>query len=202
MNYGAVKVQLYAGITKAEIGLAGWYIYCNDRLVVEADQTKLTGWGEEKSEDEAKMRKFHHSFAMFRGIALFDSKDPKLLPMKTTKDGIDANSDIYRAVKVEMKNMMRQILNYLSRIESDEDRETLIADTTEKTMLQMRNQPFAQIFSGPEINSLKDSNNLVNVTYKKDRKKVDKVKLALGLTSVKEMGERTFDYFFNNEIGE
>jgi hypothetical protein len=44
---GGVDVHLLAGITtrpyRAE--QADWYIFCNGRVVVNADKTELTGWG-------------------------------------------------------------------------------------------------------------------------------------------------------------
>ncbi len=42
----AVKYRIIAGL--GEIGdpkRSGWYIYCNNRLVVEADTSNITGWG-------------------------------------------------------------------------------------------------------------------------------------------------------------
>lgn len=72
------------GLEKQTPEMAGWYIYCNDRLVLEKDKTNLTGW-EGKRIGESNIQKFHHIYAMFRGIVFFSSDDAKALPMTTTK---------------------------------------------------------------------------------------------------------------------
>ena len=42
-----IKVKIYAGIHKErEIDDGGWYCFCNGRMILEADQTITTGWGE------------------------------------------------------------------------------------------------------------------------------------------------------------
>ena len=87
-----VDMQLYAGIGELSRPMAGWYIYCNGRMVVEHDQTELTGWGETA---EVAIPKYHHQFARFRGCVFFDSDDSSKLPWNTTKDGVDAGSDVY-----------------------------------------------------------------------------------------------------------
>jgi hypothetical protein len=79
-----VKFKVIAGL--GEVGnpsASGWYIYCNDRLVLEADQTEITGWG------IGTIPKWHIDFVMFRGVVFFDSQDTINLPLTTTKKGID-----------------------------------------------------------------------------------------------------------------
>lgn len=74
---------------------AGWTIVCNDRVVLYNDKTHLTGWG------EAGVPQYHTQFIGIRGIVIFESNNPKNLPMTTTKRGIDTSSNIYAAVKIE-----------------------------------------------------------------------------------------------------
>lgn len=75
-----VRFKVIAGL--GEVGnpsASGWYIYCNDRLVLEADQTEITGWG------VGTIPKWHIDFVMFRGVVFFDSQDTINLPLTTTK---------------------------------------------------------------------------------------------------------------------
>ena len=67
----------------------------------------LTGWG---SNGE---RKFHHDFAFFKGYVFFESKNGDKLPLTTTKDGINFNSDIYQAILVKMQNEIKPLLDLL-----------------------------------------------------------------------------------------
>jgi hypothetical protein len=50
-NGSRVEMQVYAGLSREreEISAAGWYVYCNDRLLLNADQSALTGWVERKA---------------------------------------------------------------------------------------------------------------------------------------------------------
>ena len=85
-----VHVRLLAGVGKSEPQEAGWYVYCNGRMVLYADRNRTTGWGEPQM-----MPRFHNQYARFRGAAFFDSEDSTLLPWNTTKDGIDEGVPVF-----------------------------------------------------------------------------------------------------------
>jgi hypothetical protein len=88
---------------------AGWTILCNDRVVLYADKTILTGWG------EAKIPHFHTQFIAISGIVEFRSNDAKKLPTTTTKRGIDANNPIYLQVKNKMLEGLRIFTDYTNK---------------------------------------------------------------------------------------
>lgn len=67
---GPVRVKIFAGIAERNLSRGGWYIFCNGRMLLEADQTKITGWGEENG---SMIPKYHADFAYFRGYVFFDS---------------------------------------------------------------------------------------------------------------------------------
>ena len=48
---------------------SGWYIYCNNRLVLEADTSNITGWGVHP------IPQWHINYVMFRGILFLDSEE-------------------------------------------------------------------------------------------------------------------------------
>ena len=81
---GSVTVKIYAGISEPKPEDAGWYIYCNGRMILEHDQGLTTGWGEG---GETRVPKYHNDYAMFRGFVYFDSDNAYLLPWNTTKPG-------------------------------------------------------------------------------------------------------------------
>jgi len=57
---------------------AGWYLYCNNRLVICSDQSSLTGWG------ISPVPKFHVQKARrFRGYCFLESDDSRKLPWNT-----------------------------------------------------------------------------------------------------------------------
>ena len=77
INQNGVTVSLYSGVGRGgpeARANAGWYVYCNGRMVVRADQTELTGWG---SLGNSRVPRYHHQFARFRAAAFFNSANPK-----------------------------------------------------------------------------------------------------------------------------
>lgn len=73
---------------------AGWTIICNDRVVLHADKSKLTGWG------EAGVPQYHTQFIGIAGIVIFTSSNAELLPITTTKRGVDGNSNYIFQLKI------------------------------------------------------------------------------------------------------
>ncbi len=88
---------------------AGWTIVCNDRVVLYNDKSHLTGWG------EAGVPQYHTQFIGIRGIVIFESNNPKNLPMTTTKRGIDTSSNIYATVKDRMRRGLKIFTDYTNR---------------------------------------------------------------------------------------
>lgn len=85
---------------------AGWTILCNDRAVVYADKTELTGWG------EANVPSYHNQFIAISGIVEFRSDDPSKLPTTTTKRGVDASSRLFLQVKNKMREGTKHFTDY------------------------------------------------------------------------------------------
>lgn len=85
---------------------AGWTVVCNDRAVLYCDKSELTGWG------EAGVPNYHTQFIAISGIVEFSSTDARLLPVTTTKRGIDASSLVYLKVKNKMREGMKIFTDY------------------------------------------------------------------------------------------
>lgn len=85
---------------------AGWSVICNDRVIVYNDRTSQTGWG------EAGVPKYHTQFIGIRGIVVFESNKPNLLPMTTTKRGLNLSSELYAEIKNKMREGMKLFTNY------------------------------------------------------------------------------------------
>jgi hypothetical protein len=56
LSYGEgeeiVQIKLYVGINDPNPSEAGWYIFCNGRLILEADQSNVTGWKEAEQDND------------------------------------------------------------------------------------------------------------------------------------------------------
>lgn len=64
----------------------GWYVVCNDRIILVADRTARTGW----------TTGWHNEYAGFLGWVHYVSSDPELLPWDSKKSGINESSEAYR----------------------------------------------------------------------------------------------------------
>lgn len=97
---------------KLESKKAGWTIICNDRVVLHNDKTRLTGWG------EAGVPHYHTQFIGIAGVVIFQSNTPSKLPIKTTKRGVDANSEIYSIVKEFMREGLKTFTDFTNKWKS------------------------------------------------------------------------------------
>ena len=120
-----VEVLVMAGLTpRIDRKPRGWYIFCNGRMVLEANQDFTTGWGD-------SLPAFHTKYNHFLGYVYFKSKDVSKLPWKTTKDGVEHESPIFQKALAEMKILARPVLNFLNKMYPSEapaeqaERETL-----------------------------------------------------------------------------
>jgi hypothetical protein len=112
-NIKGINVEVITGVSKTGSPReAGWYIYCNGRLIVSANKSQLTGWGDGHP-------LYHPQFAMFRGYVFFESERSSLLPWNTTKNGIDEESDIFKAIMPLMINMMKPVTSFLRKLKTE-----------------------------------------------------------------------------------
>jgi len=198
-----VKINIYAGLSHTgKPNDAGWYIYCNKRLVLEKDQSDITGWG------VGSINQFHHKYAMFIGVVYFVSDNTLNLPLTTTKKGIDATSEVYKAAKVYMKEALLQIQNFLKevdKLEVPDDYRKEVGEVSLKTdvvkLATESNYEYKRKFIPPpiKIDTLLEKENQIRISFKKEKNIAEKVKFSLDSKSYKEVGEKIFDYYVKME---
>lgn len=207
-----VTIRMYAGVSDRSLNKGGWYVFCNGRQVLAADQTSTTGWAsvveaELEGSKEEQMRKYHADFAYFRGFVFFDSIDASLLPWTTTKTGVDTDSPIYRLARREMQRIMRPVIKFLSELaaETSEKNADVEAETPLHDALQgasgtsVSKVATSTTFVQPERRRRRMDAPQVSIQYRKDREKVELAKRRLGVSTATEVGDATFDYFFQAE---
>lgn len=199
---GEVTIKIIAGLTDTgEPSEAGWYIYCNKRLVHEHDQDELTGWG------AGGLNKFHHKFAMFRGLVFFDSEDTFNLPLTTTKKGIDSSASIFKIAKQMMRDALIQIQNYLKDVDKLDDPDDFRKDLAEEhprtDVTELYSKDYSTIatasFKAPKVTIEDPSGKETKINYKVPKEQFELVKLELEAKTAKEVGEKTFNYYINME---
>lgn len=196
---GNVSIKIIAGIApKGAPEKAGWYIYCNGRLIVYADKTALTGWGEDG------VRIYHPSLAIFRGFVFFESHEPNELPWNTTKTNVDASSKYYIFAKSKMREATLQVIKAsqpLSDGDVPEDTEKAVFSGTQVTLNTASINAISKSASNFSLNlsGIKTMEPMANISFKKPKKYVDLMMRTMGVKSNKEVGSTAFDYYFKRE---
>ena len=205
-NRGKVKYRILAGVDDRSSSLSGWYVFCNDRLLLWADQSAMTGWG------EAPAPKFHQQFNYFRGYVFLDSKDAGVLPWNTTKTGVSEDSEIYAQVRPIMRDATRKVIDFLNELRKEEvaHENNTIAETPLHDHLKNTKR-----LSVTDSDTFKESAKFVwpksavkrpagtkerRITYKVPLAEFEAVKGALNASSPEEVGLDTFKYYYSVEI--
>jgi len=199
-----IKYKVIAGLSyTGKPSVSGWYIYCNDRLVVESDTSDLTGWGVRSNVQ------FHPDYAMFRGILFLDSGDTFKLPLTTTKKGIDATASIYKIARSKMEEGMNYVLSFLKQVrkldDPDDYRTSLDENEEKKNVVELKDTDFtvydSRKFYTPELDSdqIKTKKDSVRIAFNAPINDANKAKLHSGSKSYKDLGITVFDYYLKME---
>lgn len=202
-----VSTKIVAGITEAGYpGKAGWYIYCNDRLILDADRSGITGWGNGVS-------KYHPTFARFRGYVYFSSKNPELLPWNTTKTDVDFENTMFISIREEMIKIMKPILDFLRKQSKDNEEvfERIFSECEKIKSEAIRSEKGVNINVGNINNVVLDKlflypikevqapPNYKTISYTVPINDFIRVSEVMNKTIAKEVGEETFNYYLNSE---
>ena len=209
-----VKVRIWAGIGRsgnADPQHAGWYAFCNQRMILRADQSDSTGWGKVLEIDarntrektyRKKIPKYHNQFRWFRGYVMFDSDDGTFLPWNTTKNGLEEESWIYPSVKLQMMTMMRPVIDFLNRVDQEGaaeggDTGPLHVSVDDAKPVPLSKVPFSSRFVSPK--ALPTPPRWARISYKKPTREIEWVRERLKARSLTEVGEKTFEYYLKME---
>lgn len=206
-QYDKVEVTMYAGIGEEDLEDGGWYIFCNDRLLLGPEQTSLSGW---TGKGGGGVAKYHGQYRRFRGLVYFKAENSGDLPWNTSKNNINANSPVFLNARSKMIEMMKPVNRFLDLMK--EERETALDGSIQErplekivsagksvTVSELKDELLGKVFKIPKTKTMKPTVKMVNISYKKPKDLVEKVKKALKITSPKEIGETTFDYFVTME---
>lgn len=172
----------------------GWYVVCNDRVVLSADRSRLTGWGQSLS----GIPSWHPQYLGFIGVVRFNANDPKKLPWTTTKRGIDYDDPVYQSALSIMNDATRQFIDYTNK-RSGQIKEVKTAERAAKSVA---------IWDVPKRKTLKVPKSVTVYTTKiqftKPDSEIQKLGKALGIRRVsgKSVGQAAFDYAYKREVEE
>jgi len=204
-----LNVEVYAGISLPRGDEGGWYIFCNERLVTGPDTSADTGWTGLKKGGVAE---YHNQFHRFRGYVFFKSKDASNLPWQTTKTGMDLDSSEYKFVRQKMIIIMGPVMSLMNQLKKEREKNTPQSERILNNKLDkiqpvlidtviIGKKKLKEVFSYPDSKKKIIATGNGIIRYSRPYSKIDKVKEKLKVTRLEEVGERTFDYYYRNEIG-
>jgi hypothetical protein len=199
-----VDVNLYAGLSgeREESAQAGWYVFCNDRLVLGADRTGLTGWGRVGG---GSVPLYHPQFRRFRGYVFMHSENASLLPWNTTKTSVDANSPVYRRVLREMIAAMQQVTALITSEDKEKETYPRGAGPIAKAIAAAQPVALAKVPENPTFKVTLPKRppkkpETVSVQYRVERTRMEEVQDHMGGVSARAAGLAAFDYYYDSEI--
>ncbi|MBN8685121.1 MAG: ATP-binding protein [Chitinophagales bacterium] len=211
-----VDVRILCGIgEKGKKEDGGWYIFCNDRLILAAEQTKITGWSG-KGDKVKGGPEYHSQYELFRGFVFFEAKDPSDFPWNTAKTGLNPEHPLYLTVKAKMIDMMRDVITFLNNLKAEKDgqgrgknqplshTESKLASAKSLSLDEVALKSMVEVkFTAPEVERPKKipkSTDSVIISYEVDTEKFQSVSTLLNSLEPKDVGLKTFEYFYSNEI--
>ena len=211
-----VQVRIVAGIAppRRAVAESGWYVYCNGRLVLEADRTPLTGWGT-GDVDGPEVPAWHTQYRRFRGFVFFESENPGALPWTTTKTEIDSSSVVYRNALTKMRDVIRRYTSYTNAekqeaewFEGGKGKDpkpiaTAVENAPHRSLAVIA-EGSVSAFRVPdqaEIASKPPGPRTTSIQFSADRDRVDEIKDVLDLKTNRQVGETAFERLYDEEIG-
>lgn len=196
---GEINIQIFAGLAERSPSDAGWYIFCNQRLILHASKEKVTGWGVQNN-----IPQYHNNFAAFRGFVYFEAENAKLLPWTTTKTEIDTDSPIFKAVLLDMMMVMEPVIDFLRDLVKEKRRigdngELQIAVKEAKSTAIINLSKTSQVFSAPSLVITANNPDYVNISFRMLKSKAQEVMDQIDATSYSKAGELAFEYYYMME---
>ncbi len=219
-EYEGIKIAIFCWLdlreeqTKRyvkEPGHQGWNVFMNERLVIFDDTSEDTGWTGEKP----FLPKVHNIYNQFRGVVLLNTNNPSKLPINTSKNGFNTEDRIYHHLLNLMVKVARPFIDFLSdkynkqkeKIDEKEDEllKTISKDSEEEkkiieTSIDDTKTEYQSTFTPPETAIVtRPVIPQTRISFKKPRRQVDIMKKVLKVRTNWQVGEKTFDYFWESE---
>lgn len=186
-------------------GDAGWWLFCNNRLLLFGERSSLTGWGD-------SVAAYHPQYRRFRGYVYLTALNASLLPWNTTKTGVDQDSRIWRQVQGEMKTALAQVVSVINRLKTERQQSDDLAQMPVSRALQtakpvaIGDVPLSATVVVPKAATGAKKKvarrSIRKIQYDVDQARFRNAADALEVTSAAEVGRLTFDYFYDREVDE
>ena len=199
-----VHAKMYTGVSSSSPADAGWYVYCNGRLILGPDRSAVTGWGAVRG-----VPQYHNQYARFRGYLFFESASVDKLPWTTTKEGVDAGHWAYRTMKPRMLDATKPVIAFLNALDAEKDnpasgKESLEAfvSAAEKSPSTLSQITTTTAFTSPARPKAPKPPETQSIQFVRPKKQIDAIKKKLKVSTAGKVGEGTFDYFYKRECSD
>lgn len=196
-SYGDVDVLIVAGVTpKSDRTQRGTYVFCNGRMVLEADRSQLTGWGD-------LLPKWHSKFGHFVGYLYFESDDVNLLPWTTTKQGVVYEAEVYQKALKELQIQARPVLDFLTRLYPGDVEEAGLAE--KEALAKVESAKVSELGQQDtqfrvDVPAREAGDREVSIQFSKKARDVEQLKRCFPrLKSARALGSYAFDYLLKKE---
>ncbi len=209
-NGDSVAMELYAGFVTLRdedadtddpekfkgSSRSGWYLFCNDRMLIWADRGRLTGWGEE-------VARYHPQYRRFRGYVLLNG-EAKYMPWNTAKTQVDEDNEVWRVVRGEMVDALRQSVKAMNRIKREVEQRPvgdrpLVRALKNAQAVRLGDLPSSRGLDVPPTPK-RISADTTTIKYAVPTAEFDKVSDRLSLGDAADVGRATFQYYVRREI--
>ncbi|RWQ29891.1 ATP-binding protein [Mesorhizobium sp.] len=199
---GGVRIEITAGIADAppddtsatarnpDSGVYGWYVVCNDRVVVSADKSADTGWGLKP------VPAWHPQYIGFMGVVRFTSDEPAKLPWKTTKRDVESSNPFFQRALPIMMKATKRLTDYTNKRRAEAKRIKRIEKTAPAVAVTR------VVASTPALLPATKVRDVVMIEYVREAADVEAAAEALGMvgSSPSDVGIKTFEYYLAREV--
>jgi hypothetical protein len=171
---------------------SGWYVACNGRIVMAADKSALTVWGDD-------FPAWHPQYTGFMGLIAFTADDTELLPLTTTKRSVDLSSIVYRRSRPKMKEPTRAWISYTNSRKIDQVAAEVVEQKAQReSIFAIKPQPQLSV---PQIAKGRARETIIQFSMEKTR--ITALGGAFGNTrmSAREVGVKAFNYSYDELVG-
>lgn len=207
-----LSIKMMAGISTKSEEEGGWYVFCNDRLILAKDKSPNTVWTGSKGDG---VPLWHAQYHRFRGFVFFEAKDSSNLPWNTTKTGMDMDSPVYQKVRGQMIIMTRQVMELMDKLKTEKEKDNPVENQklnnevdratkeNRESVLNLLAETvhLEEKFVFPEhLFSPVGKRNSINISYSVPTDKFYQVRSFIQVNTAREVGQYTFNYFCENEL--
>lgn len=175
---------------------AGWYVFCNDRLLLFANKDRLTGWASEAAA-------YHPQYSRFRGYLMLEG-DARYMPWNTTKTGVDEDSRVFREIQVEMIDALQKVQAVINRLKKERRQPEAIARPALVALEHARPVSLEDVAPSPTFQVPAPApvppSTAKWIRYQVDLDDFEAVAKSVGSETPSDVGRTTFDWYLQYQV--